>query len=34
VFVRGIDGAGTRAGSIRAALTASDHRAVWAEVDA
>ena len=33
VFVRGVDGGPSRAGSIRAALGASDHRAVWAEVD-
>lgn len=32
VFVRGWDGAATRSGSVRAALAASDHRAVWAEV--
>ncbi|HEX9892349.1 MAG TPA: endonuclease/exonuclease/phosphatase family protein [Gemmatimonadales bacterium] len=32
VFLRGFDGARVRAGSVRAALAASDHRAVWAEV--
>lgn len=34
VFVRGFDGAPARAGSVRAALQASDHRAVWAEIRA
>jgi endonuclease/exonuclease/phosphatase (EEP) superfamily protein YafD len=32
VFVKGFDGAATRAGSVRSALTASDHRAVWADI--
>ncbi|HEX9755451.1 MAG TPA: endonuclease/exonuclease/phosphatase family protein [Gemmatimonadales bacterium] len=32
VFVRGFDGAAARSGTVRAALAASDHRAVWAEV--
>jgi endonuclease/exonuclease/phosphatase family metal-dependent hydrolase len=32
VFVKGFDGGPARAGSVQAALTASDHRAVWAEV--
>lgn len=34
VFVRGVEAHRARAGSIRAALAASDHRAVWAEVEA
>ena len=33
VFLRGFDGAETRFGSVRAALEASDHRAVWARID-
>jgi endonuclease/exonuclease/phosphatase family metal-dependent hydrolase len=33
VFVRGIRAAGASAGSVPAALLASDHRAVWAEMD-
>ena len=33
VFLRGFDGAMTRFGSVRAALEASDHRAVWAQID-
>ncbi len=33
VFVKGFDGAPARAGAIRAALSASDHQAVWAEVE-
>lgn len=34
VFVRGFDGALVRAGRVRAALSASDHQAVWAELTA
>jgi endonuclease/exonuclease/phosphatase family metal-dependent hydrolase len=32
VFAKGFDDAAARAGSVRAALTASDHKAVWAEL--
>jgi endonuclease/exonuclease/phosphatase family metal-dependent hydrolase len=32
VFVRGVAAQAARAGSVRAALAASDHRAVWAEL--
>ncbi|MGH7560221.1 MAG: endonuclease/exonuclease/phosphatase family protein [Gemmatimonadales bacterium] len=32
VFVRGFNGGSIRAGSVAAALAASDHRAVWAEM--
>ncbi len=33
VFVRGLPLARARAGSVRASLVASDHRAVWADLD-
>ena len=33
VFVRGVPAAGARFGSVRSALRASDHRAVWADLD-
>ena len=33
VFARGFASSATRAGAVRAALRASDHRAVWAELD-
>ena len=33
VFLRGFDRAQARFGSVRAALEASDHRAVWARID-
>ena len=33
VFVRGFGSKGARTGSVSAALQASDHRAVWAELD-
>jgi endonuclease/exonuclease/phosphatase family metal-dependent hydrolase len=33
VFTRGLRSAGARSGSVRAALKASDHRAVWVELD-
>ena len=32
VFIRGFDGAPAKAGTVPAALEASDHKAVWAEV--
>lgn len=33
IFVRGLPGTPARAGSVKAALAASDHRAVWARFD-